>query len=84
MVGWGQEAAVSPLLSIVSVAERSPVPLTTASTTPQLFLHEKSCIKSLKQDRNIFYTFCTFKILVDIAKFLSKKLEPIYTSTSSA
>lgn len=82
--GWvGAGGSVSPQQSLFSVAGGSPVPLTTASTIPQLFSHEKICIKSLKEDRNVFYTFCTYKMFVDIAKFLSKKLEPIYTSTSS-
>lgn len=83
VVGRGHEAAVSPQLSILSVAGRSPVQFTAARTTPQLFSHEKICIKSLKENSDVFYTFCAFKMFVDIAKFLSKKLEPIYTSTSS-
>ena len=82
--GWvGLVTAVSPQPSIFSVAGGSSGRLTTAPTTPQLFSQGKICIKSLKEDGDVFYTFGTFKMFVGLAKFLSEKLEPIYTSTSS-
>lgn len=82
--GWvGLVTAGSPQPSIFSVAGGSSGRLTTASTTPQLFSHETICMKSLKEGRDVVYTVRTFKMFVAIAKLLSKKLEPIYISTSS-
>lgn len=69
-------------LPTLLVAEGGSGRNTTATTTPQFFSHENMC-KNHQKDRDLFSVFCTFKMLIDMAQFLSRKLESIYTSTSN-
>ena len=82
VVGVGWFSAVSSQLSTLLVAEGASGQHITASTTSPCFSHEKIC-KSPKKDKNIVSIFCTFKMLIDMAKFLFRNLEPIYTSISN-
>lgn len=42
----------------------------------------KRCIKDPRKNRNVFYTFCTFEMLIDAVKCLSKKLKPFILLSS--
>lgn len=68
-------SALSSQLSTRLVAEGGSGSYSIASIAPH-FVRMKRCIKDPQKNSNVFYTFCTFKMLIDVVKFLSKKLEP--------